>query len=277
MTVLYLNDSYVDETEAVISAGDRGFLYGEGLFETLAAYKGNIFRLERHLKRLWESALALDISLPLSQEEAGGILKSLIEKNGLSDAYLRINVSSGPADGMVPGLKGDPTVLAVARSLTRYPRELYEKGAGIVTTPYYLGPLSHHKTLSFFPNVRARTEAVQRGADEALLLDRNGNPAECSASNLFLVKDGAAATPPLESGILPGITRAEVIDIGTAEGNPVAQRLISLDELRTADEIFITNTIMGIMPVGTFDGIALPAQRPVTERLAECYTTRICS
>ena len=107
-------------------------------------------------------------------------------------------------------------------------------------------------------------------------MDRNGNPAECSASNLFLVKDGAVATPPLESGILPGITRAEVIDIGLAEGNPVAQRLISLDELRTADEIFITNTIMGIMPVGTFDGITLPAQRPVTKRLAERYTNITC-
>ena len=259
--MLYLNDSYADEAEAAIAADDRGFLYGEGLFETLTAYEGKIFRLERHLERLRASAKALDISLPLSQEKAGEILAVLIEKNNLSDAYLRITVSSS-------------TILVVAKPLKRYPRELYENGAVIVTTPYYIGPLSRYKTLSYFPNVRARTEAARRGADEALLLDRNGNPAECSASNLFLVKDGTVATPSLESGILPGITRAEVMDIGEAEGIPVVQRLLSLDELRTADEIFITNAIMEIMPVGIFDGVALPAQRSVTKRLAELYTTR---
>ncbi len=262
MPILYTNCLYMDEAEARISVSDRGFLFGEGLFETIAAYDREIFRLERHLDRLWESAGVLEIPIPFSREEAEDILRNLIEKNDLSDAYLRITISTG-------------TVLAVAKPLKRYPSKLYKEGARLVTTPYYLGPLSRHKTLSFFPNVRARTQARQREADEALLFDRNGNPAECSASNLFMVKDGKVATPPLEAGILPGITRAEVIDIGGQEGISVAERPVSLDELRYADEIFITNTIIGIMPVGTYDEIILPEERPMTRRLARIYTARL--
>lgn len=275
MPILYLNGLYTDEAEAHISAGDRGFLFGEGLFETMAAYEKKIFRLERHLERLWESASALEIPIPLSRGDAGDILRNLIEKNDLSDAYLRLTVSAGRAEGMVPDRKAFPTVLAVAKPLNHYPAELYAGGAGLVTTPYYLGPLSRYKTLSFLSNVRARTQARQRGADEALLFDRNGNPAECSASNLFMVKDGKTATPPIDTGILPGITRAEVIDIGGSEGIPVEERLISLEELRCADEIFITNTIMGIMPVGTFDEITLPSERPLAKRFAESYAARL--
>lgn len=271
MATVYLNGDYLDEADAALSVEDRGFLYGEGLFETLAAYGSKIFRLEKHLDRLRRSADDLDIPVPLENGRAGTVFEALMERNGLSDAYLRITLSTGCAPGMVPREPGEPTLFAVARPLKRYPRDLYERGARIVTTRYYLGPLSRHKTLSYFTNTRARREAVERGADEAVLFDRGGNPAECSASNLFVVRDNRIATPAPDSGILPGITRDEIIGICRDEGIVLDERTVLLDELRSADEAFLTNTLMGVLGVASVDDVSLPPDRPLTTRLAECY------
>lgn len=275
MTVLYVNGSYEEEETAAISALDRGFLYGEGLFETLAAYGGNIFRPERHLSRLWESAQALEILLPFSEEECGAILEELLSKNGLSDAYIRLTVSRGTGEGMVREDAGEPTVIGVARPLKPYPDNLYRSGARVVTTSYHLGPLSRHKTLSFITNIRARAEARKRGAHEGILFDRRGDPAECSASNIFTVKDGKVITPSLESGILPGITRAEVIDICRVDGIPVEERSLLLDETRSADEMFLTNTIMGVMGVAAVDDVTLPSERPMVDLISAKYFARL--
>jgi branched-subunit amino acid aminotransferase/4-amino-4-deoxychorismate lyase len=268
---VYLNGNYLDETNAALAASERAFLYGEGLFETLAAYGGRIFRLEKHLDRLRRSAAELGIAVPLEPAQAGAMLEELMKRNGLSDAYLRLTLSAGRAPGMVPQEQGEPTVFAVARPLTQYPPDLYERGARIVTTRHYLGPLSRHKTLSYFTNTRARREAVEKGADEAILFDRAGNPAECSASNLFVVRDGRVSTPALDSGILPGVTREEIIGICRAEGIPVEERIVLLEELRSADEVFLTNTLMGVLGVAAVDDVSLPPDRPVTARLAERY------
>jgi branched-subunit amino acid aminotransferase/4-amino-4-deoxychorismate lyase len=274
-TAVYLNGVFMDEADAALSPGERGFLYGEGLFETLAAHGGEIFRLEKHMDRLRRSAAALGVPVSLGNEQAGAVFEELMERNGLSDAYLRITVSTGCASGMVPQEPGEPTVFAVARPLKRYPPELYERGARIVTTRYYLGPLSRHKTVSYYTNTRARQEAVEKGADEAVLCDRGGNPAECSASNLFVVKEKRVSTPALDSGILPGITREEIIELCLREGIPLEERIVLLDELRFADEVFLTNTLMGVLGVASVDDVSLPAARPLTRRIAECYTSMI--
>jgi len=269
--IVYLNGDYPDETDAALAASERAFLYGEGLFETLAAYGGTVFRLEKHMTRLRRSGAELGIAVPLESERAGEVFAELMKRNGLSNAYLRLTLSAGRAPGMVPRGQGEPTVFAVARPLTQYPPDLYERGARIVTTRYYLGPLSRHKTLSYFTNTRARREAVERGADEAILFDRGGNPAECSASNLFVVRDGRVSTPALDSGILPGITREEVVDLCRTEDILVDERIVLLDELRSADEVFLTNTLMGVLGVASVDDVSLPTDRPVTARLAEGY------
>jgi branched-chain amino acid aminotransferase len=271
VTTAYLNGSFRDESDAALDTADRGFLYGEGLFETLAAHEGRIFRLEKHYDRLRRSADALDVPLSLGENDMSGIFRELMERNGLVDAYLRLTVSTGRAAGMVPEEPGDPTVLAVAGPPRRYGRELYERGARIVTTPYYLGPLAAHKTLSFFPNTRARREAKEKGADEAILFDRRGNPAECSASNFFIIKEGRISTPSLDSGILPGITREEIIGICRGEGIPLEERTVLLDELRSADEMFLTNTLMGVLGVASIDDVSLPSERPLTGRIAAEY------
>lgn len=275
MAHVYLNGEYVDETEAAISACDRGFLYGQGLFETFAAYSGKIFRLDRHLDRMFASASALGMPVTLSSDEADDILNELLDRNNLSDAYLRLTISAGCAPGMVPTGPGEQTVLAVAGKLKRYPREMYERGARVITTQYRLGPLSMHKTLSYFPNVLARTQADEAGADEALMLDDRGRPAEGSASNIFAVAGGTVITPHLSCGVLPGVTRAEVLDIAREEGIPIEEKSPGEAILELADELFLTNTIMGVMPVGRIDGKELPARRPVTQRLAKTYTARI--
>ena len=271
MATVYLNGDYLDEANAALAASERAFLYGEGLFETLAAYGGRIFRLEKHMNRFRRSAADLGIAVPLEPAQAGAMFEKLMERNGLSDAYLRLTLSPGRAPGMVPQEPGEPTVFAVARPLKRYPADLYERGARIVTSRYYLGPLARHKTLSYFTNTRARREAVEKGADEVILFDRGGNPAECSASNLFVAKEGRVTTPSLDSGILPGITREEVIEICRGERIPVEERIVLLEELRSADEVFLTNTLMGVLGAASVDDVSLPPDRPFTARLAECY------
>ena len=175
-----------------------------------------------------------------------------------------------------PGARFDPR-LALAKPLTGYPEELYRDGAAIITTSFYLGPLSRHKTLSFLPNIRARAEARAAGADEGIISDRDGSPAECTASNLFTVRSGTVITPPLDCGILPGVTRAEVLDICRSEGVPVEERRLSSPDLASADEIFLTNSLMGVLPVGRLDGAPLPAERPVAEALAGSYGARLDS
>jgi len=271
VATVYLNGAFLNEADAALSPEDRGFLYGEGLFETLAAYGGNIFRLAKHLHRLRRSSAALGIPVPPGNEQAGAVFGELMERNGLSDAYLRITLSAGRARGMVPREPVEPTVFAIARPLKRYPPDLHERGARIVTTRYYLGPLSRHKTLSYCTNTLARREAVEKGADEAVLFDRGGNPAECSASNLFVVKGGCVSTPAPDSGILPGITREEVIGICRDEGIPVEERIVLLDQLRSADEVFLTNTLMGVLAVASVDDVSLPPDRSLTRRIAERY------
>jgi branched-chain amino acid aminotransferase len=275
MPIVYLNGIFMERDAARVAPNDRGLLYGDGIFETLIARNGRIFRLDRHLRRMYRSAAELELKMPLEIAEAAGVLEKLVAANDLQDAYLRFMVTRGVSEGMAPADTGEATVFAVATPLRPYPDELYDRGAVVISTPYYLGPLSRHKTLSFLPNVLARMKAKKKGGDEGLIFDRKGDPAECSSSNIFIVVRGVVVTPPASSGILPGITRGEILEICREKSIPAEERGILLDELRSADEMFVTNSIMGVMPVGRLDDVKYRGERAVTSVLASTYLARV--
>jgi len=275
--IVYLNGHLVPRSEARLSPFDHGFLYGYGLFETMRAYDGCIFRLDRHLARLRRSAENLGlahnviasppsvIASPSPEGSKGAAKQSLetaclqtLNANNLKDARLRLTVTAGEGD-MTP----DPTtcsgltVLVTAKNLIPLPPEKYELGFKAVLSSVHRNsqsPLSRLKSTSYLDNILARMEAKAAGADEAILLNERGVLAEGSTSNIFLVSKGILITPSLESGVLPGITREAALEIAQALSIRTEERGVELNELMQADEAFITNSILEIMPLTWFDG-----------------------
>jgi branched-chain amino acid aminotransferase len=270
---VWLNGEFVPREEAMVSAFDRSFLYGDGLFETVRAYAGTPFKLAGHLKRLAASGEALGIVPPDGLADAA---TELIERNGLSDAYVRITVSRGThAGALAPDEPLAPTVLIEAKPLHPYPAELYERGAALTVSSLAhdsASPLRRHKTTSYLVSILAKREAKERGVDEALLLDPAGNVAEGATSNVFCVRGGELLTPSLDLNILPGLTRATVIDLARGAGIAVREERFGLAALTSANEAFLTNSLMEVMPVRFVDDHAFaPAPGPVTQSLAAAY------
>ncbi len=278
--VVYLNGEFVPRDEARVSAFDRGFLYGDALFETVRAYGGKPFLLEEHLARMAGSARELGIPLP-AEDELAGAVRALIERNGLGDAYVRITVSRGiHAGALAPDGPTEPTVLVEARKLHPYPAELYERGAKLTVSSFTHESASRvrrHKTTSYITSVLAKREAKQRGADEALLLDAAGHIAEGATSNVFCVVRGNLVTPPLERRIIVTLLIwAAVIRIARNAGMDVSEVRFGVTELAGADEIFLTNSLMELMPVRAVDEAPVPScQGQVTRDLAERYRALI--
>jgi len=275
----YLNGEIVSREDATVSAFDRGFLYGDGLFETIRAYDGSPFLLREHVARLARSASALGIRPPDAALVAEAVAQ-LITLNQLSDAYVRITLSRGiHAGALAPDTPPEPTLLIEARKLSPYPNELYEQGATAVVsslTHDSASPLRRHKTTSYLLSILARREAKERGADEALLVDAARHVAEGATSNVFAVRDGRLLTPPLEMNILPGITRAVVLGLAKEAGLPTEERRFTADELGSADEAFLTNSLMELLPLRSVDGRAMAsAPGDVTRALATAYKRRV--
>ena len=302
--IIYLNGHLVPRSEARLSPFDRGFLYGYGLFETMRAYNGHIFRLDRHLARLRRSAeilglspdaIAVSRSLDSERSEEKGAAKQSLETacrktltaNGLKDARVRLTVSAGEGD-MVPdpGTSPSPTVLVTAESLTPLPVQSYEQGFKAVLSSLRRdsqSPLSGLKSTCYLNNVLARTEARAAGYDEAILLNERGYLAEGSTTNIFLVRKPPSLegkgqvrvliTPSLESGVLPGITREAVLEIAQALNIEVQERETELKELTEAEEAFVTNSILEIMPLTWLDGKPIGTGEPgqLTRKLMAAY------
>lgn len=273
--VVYLNGEFIPRAEARVSAFDRGFLYGDALFETIRAYAGKPFLLDEHLARMANSAQELGILAP-DRDELIRAIQTLIERNGLADAYIRITISRGIHAGtLAPDKPTVPTVLVEARQLHPYPLELYARGAKLTVSSFTHDSASRvrrHKTTSYITSVLARREAKERGADEALLLDSAGHVAEGATSNIFCVVRGNLVTPPLDMNILPGVTRAAVIRLSRDAGIDVNEVRFGIAELAGADEIFLTNSLMELMPVRAVDESPVrncPGQ--VVRDLAERY------
>ncbi len=253
--VVYLNGRLVQRNRAKVSALDYGFLYGFGLFETMRAYKGRLFRLDEHLKRLAASAKVLDISI--NEMDLKDAVMKVMQINRLSDARVRITVS--PGEGAInadPRTCGKTTVLVVAEEYMPIQEEIYNSGFRAIVSSfrrYSQSPVSRLKSTSYLTNVMARHEARLAGADEAICLNEKGLVAEASMSNIFRVTVDGLKTPRLESGILPGITRQVVLDLASQMGINNTEGDIDIEELYTAEEVFLTSSLLEIMPLTVLD------------------------
>ena len=273
--IVYLNGSLIPRSQARISALDYGFLYGFGLFETMRAYGGQVFRLDSHLNRLARSAEIL--GLPIEALDLKGAVMDTIHANKLSDARVRITISIGEG-GMVPDPSActQPTVLILAGHYKPYPKQVYEKGFRAVVSSIRRNsqsPLSRLKSANYLENMLAKQEARAAGVDEAICLNEKGLLAEASMSNIFLVNDGILRTPGVESGILPGITREVVLELASQLDINTFEQDIRLDELFQTQEAFLTNSLMEIMPLTEIDGKPVGSGKPesVTRRLMANY------
>ena len=254
--IVFLNGALVPRSDARISPFDHGFLYGYGLFETMRAYSGCIFRLRQHLDRLAGSAALL--GLPLGGLDLEKACRDVLHANGLADARIRLAVSIGEGESVPdPPPQPRPTVLIVATEHPPIPRQRYEDGFSAIVSSIRQNsgsPLSRLKSASFLGNLLARQEARAAGADEALMLNERGCVCEGSMANVFLVREGCLITPSEESGCLAGITRGAVMEISAGSGIPVEQREVELEELLQADEAFVTNSVIEVMPLAHVNG-----------------------
>ena len=273
--IVYLNGSLIPRSQASISALDYGFLYGYGLFETMRAYGGRVFRLDNHLRRLARSAEVL--GLPIGTLNLEDAVMDTIQANQLSEARIRIAISIGEG-GMVPDPStcNRPTVLILAGHYQPYPEEVYEKGFRAVVSSIRRNsgsPLSRLKSANYLESLLARQEARAAGVNEALCLNEKGFLAEASMSNIFLVTNGILRTPGQESGILPGITRETILELASPLGINTLEDNIRLDELSQAEEAFLTNSLIEVMPLTELEGKPIGSGRPgsVTERLMAAY------
>ena len=277
MRWIYLNGELVERERAAVSALDRGLLYGHGLFETMRSYGGRVFRLEEHYRRLCEGATVLAIGVALSLDGFAGAVRAVLERNDLTNAYLRLTLTAGatPA-GRGSGALEDTMVTLFAGPLSDYPPALYRRGMAVVTSAVRrneMSPLSRVKSLNYLDNLLAREDARGRDAEEAILLNTRGFVAEGSASNVFLVREDRLITPSIESGALAGITRQAVLELATSAGLEAVESEVEGSAFWDASEVFLTNSVMEVMPLTRLDGRPLGSGRPgpVTERLRRLY------
>jgi len=273
--IVYLNGSLMPCSQASISVLDYGFLYGFGLFETMRAYGGQVFRLDSHLSRLTRSAEIL--GLPLRALELKGAVMDTISANKLSEARIRIAISIGEG-GMAPdpGTCNKPTVLILAGHYQPYPERVYQKGFGAIVSSIRRNsqsPLSSLKTANYLESILARQQARAAGADEAIHLNEKGLLAEASMSNIFIVTDGILRTPGQENGILLGITRETVLELAPRLGINTLEHDIHLDEVLQAQEAFLTNSLIEVMPLTEVAGKPVGYGKPgaLTRRLMADY------
>jgi len=269
--LMYVSGRYVAAAEATVSASDAGLLLGAGLFETLRIYGGRTFRLAAHLARLRASGQVMRIFVRETDDEIAAIIARLLEANGLGDARVRLTATRGPLD---PHLEDDAapraTLIVAAGPMTHYPKEFYDQGASVIVSDIKANetdPTSVHKTTSYARNLLALREAHRVHAAEALLFNTRNRLAEGTLSNVFIVKGGRLATPPVEDGALPGIARAVVLEAAAEAGIPAEQRSLVIRDLLDADEVFLTNSVMEVMPVVRIEGHEVgpkddPARQP---------------
>ncbi|MFQ5429397.1 MAG: aminotransferase class IV [Phycisphaerae bacterium] len=275
---VYLNGNILPASEARISIFDPGFTHAAGLFETLRIYGGRPMRPRQHLQRLADSAAVLGMAIRPDVPDILTGIDRVLRANRLADARVRIVLTPGRLDR--PGLAEDgpatPTLLIVAGPVQTYPEQLYEQGMRVCISPYKqnpLDPLAGHKTLAYLPRLMAIKDAADRGCAEALWFTTDNRLAEASTRNVFLVVDGTLATPPIETPILPGTVRSAVIELAEANGLPVEQRAIDIDALLGAREVFLTGSVLEIMPVTSIEkhrvGEGVPGD--ITKRLRRLY------
>ena len=264
---IWLNDRLVDETEAKISVFDHGLLYGDGVFEGIRVYSGRIFEFDAHLDRLYRSAKAIRLELPMSREKIVEATEKTVGANGVSDGYIRLVVTRGTGTlGLNPFVCKNPQLFVIADKIQLYPAELYEKGLRVISAstlrnhPQALPP--QIKSLNYLNNILAKIEAVDAGAPEAIMYNQQGYVAEATGDNVFIVRGGVIYTPPVQAGSLEGITRDVVIKLAKMEKLKVVERNLTRFDLYASDEMFLTGTAAEVIGVVNVDGRIIGSGKP---------------
>ena len=264
---IYINGQIVPQEDAKISVFDHGLLYGDGVFEGIRAYNGKIFTLDEHLDRLYDSATAISLKIPITKAEMAEAIKQTMKANNLTDSYIRLVVTRGIGKlGLDPNKCATPQIIIITDTIELYSKALYERGLDIVTVTTIRNHFSaldpKIKSLNYLNNILAKIESIQAGAGEALMLNKDGYVAECAGDNIFIFKNNILRTPPSSAGILVGITRNVVMKLATEMGLQVKEELMTRYDLYIADECFLTGTAAEIIPVVKIDGRTIGTGKP---------------
>lgn len=275
---IFIDGNFYSETEAKVSVFDHGLLYGDGIFEGIRAYNGRVFKLKEHVDRLFYSAKAILLNIPISHAEMMDAVVKTCRENNIHDGYIRLVVTRGLGTlGLNPANCRKPSVIVIADKIQLYPAEYYERGLNIITVPTVrnlhsaLNPAI--KSLNYLNNILAKIEANNAGCEEAVVLNSQGYVAECTGDNIFIAKGNQLMTPPLSAGALYGVTRATVLDLARECGMEVAEPNLTRYDLFNADECFVTGTAAEIVPVVKIDGRVIGAGKPgpMTAKLEARY------
>ena len=275
---VFVDGKFVDEKKAVVSVFDHGLLYGDGVFEGIRAYNGRVFKLSEHVDRLFYSAKAILLKIPMSHRVICAAVREACKRNKIRDGYIRLVVTRGVGTlGLDPNRCSKPQVIIIADKIQLYPETFYKKGLEIVTVPTTRNHTNAVnpaiKSLNYLNNILAKIEAINAGCVEAIMLNSQGFVAECTGDNVFMLKGGQLLTPPLAAGALYGITRGVAIELAKSLGVEVTEPNLTRYDLYNADEVFITGTAAEVVPVVKIDGRQIGSGKPgkLTKNLIKAY------
>ncbi|WP_166819984.1 branched-chain-amino-acid transaminase [Thalassoroseus pseudoceratinae] len=275
---VYINGQLFAKEDAKVSVYDHGLLYGDGVFEGIRVYGGKVFLLEEHIERVYESAKAIRLEIPMSPEELSKATEDTVRANDIRDGYVRLVITRGAGSlGLDIRRTSNPQVIIIADTISLYPKELYEDGLQLVTASTirnHPGALSPRiKSLNYLNNILAKIEATDAGTIEALMLNHKGEVAECTGDNIFIVKRGILLTPPKSAGILEGVTRNTVMELARKAGIAVEEAEMTRHDIFVADECFLTGTAAEVIPVVSLDGRAIGNGEPgpTTRKLLKLF------
>lgn len=264
---IWIDDKLVDEQDAKVSVFDHGLLYGDGVFEGIRIYSGRIFELEAHIRRLYESAMAIRLEISMDADSLIAATKQTVKANEITDGYIRLIVTRGVGDlGLDPFLCEKSCVIIIADNVQLYPEEFYEKGLNVISAatirnhPMTVPP--QVKSLNYLNNILAKIEAIDRGVSEAIMYNHEGYVAEASADNVFIVREGVICTPPVSSGSLDGITRAIIMKLAKEEGISIVEKNLTRFDLYTCNEFFLTGTGAEVIGIINIDGRVIGDGKP---------------
>ena len=272
--LVWLDGKWCDRSTAMISVYDHGLLYGDGVFEGIRVYGGKIFRLGAHLERLYDSAKAIWLTIPMSREQMTSVTEEAVRRSGIKEAYIRHVVTRGVGDlGLDPRKCATPTVMIIVDTIKLWPEQVYEAGLNVITAgtpiPQRESLSPRVKSLNYLAHILAKIEGIHGGADEVLMLDSAGAVAEGSGQNIFVVKHGRLLTPPPYAGGLKGVTRDVVMELAKEAGYPVVETILNRYDVYTADEAFFTGTASELVAIRQVDGRVIGSGKagPVTRDL----------
>ena len=280
-TRVWINGTFFDKHDAKISVYDHGLLYGDGVFEGIRIYAGKVFKHAEHIDRLFDSAKSIALKIPLTPAEVIAAVEATVAENKKFDGYIRLIVTRGPGTLGLDPRKCEPQIIVIVDDISLYPKELYENGLEIITAstirnhPNAVNP--RIKSLNYLNNIMAKIEAIRAGCLEAIMLNHNGEVAECTGDNLFIVKKGVLKTPPIDAGILEGITRNFVIELAKQLDIPFQETTMTRHDVYIADELFLTGTAAEVISVTKVDDriIGTGKQGPITRQLRERFQKQV--